>query len=250
MTTQNSGSFQPHPGEDESATGPPRFVRVKRSTLTTIALVSLMSFALLGSVLANDRGLYGFDAPFLKSPALPTIRAWADIADRVGAPAIVAVLAVALAFGILRRSLARVMVYAGLAAVTFLVSEHLAKPLDHETIAGNLSFPSGRVTAVCATSVAMWLALYPLLGKWARGVSLFLGAAWVLLMSLAVVGAHWHTPFDAVGSVFLSLGLITAGAAIYERGVSRRPADTVDEDTVWLTTDDEAAMTSEVGVSG
>jgi membrane-associated phospholipid phosphatase len=226
-------------------------VQVKRSTLTTIALVSLSSFALLGAVLANDRGLYGFDAPFLRSPgSLPSFRSWADIADLVGAPAIGVVLAVALAFGILRRSLARVMIYAGLAAVTFLVSEHVAKPLDHETVAGHLSFPSGRVTAVCATAVAMWLALYPLMGKWARGVTLFLGAAWVLLISVAVVGAHWHTPFDALGSVLLSLGILAAGAAVYESLAPHGAIGPVDADASFLAGEGDAALTSNVRGSG
>ncbi len=223
---------------------------MKRSTLTTVALVSLLSFALLASVLAHGHGFYRFETAFLRSLGSPSsVHGWASFAELIATPAIIAVLAVAFAFGAWQRCLLRVAVFAGFAAVTFLVSEHVAKPLVHETYANQLTFPSGNVTAVCATSVAMWLALYPLLGKWGRGVTLFLGAAWVLLMSLAVVGAHWHTPFDALGSVLLSLGLITASVAIYEVGVSRRPAHTVDEDTVWLTTDD-AAMPSEVGVSG
>jgi hypothetical protein len=29
-----------------------------------------------------------------------------------------------------------------------------------------------------------------------------------------VVGAFWHTPLDDVGSIFLSVGVVTAGAAI------------------------------------
>jgi membrane-associated phospholipid phosphatase len=221
---------------------------VRRSTLVVIALVSLSSFALLGSVLANDRGLYGFDAPFLRS--LLSIRAWADIADLIGAPAIVAVLAVALAFGILRRSVLRVVVYAGLAVVTFLISEHVAKPLDHETIASHLSFPSGRVTAVCATAIAMWFALRPLLGKLARRVTFFLGAAWVLLMSAAVVGAQWHLPFDALGSVLLSLGVVAAGGAIYESTEPRGAIGPVDADAASVPGEANAALTSNVRGSG
>ena len=31
--------------------------------------------------------------------------------------------------------------------------------------------------------------------------------SWSLLMSLAVVGAKWHTPLDAVGSILLSVGM-------------------------------------------
>jgi hypothetical protein len=240
-----------HRGDDSSSTTPSKFVSVRRSTLAVIALVSLSSFALLGSVLANDYGLYRFGSPFLiSSDSLPSIRAWADIADLVGAPAIVAVLAVALAFGILRRSVARVMVYAGLAAVTFLISEHVAKPLDHEMIAGHLSFPSGRVTAVCATAVAVWFALSPLLGRGARRVTFFLGAAWVLLMSVAVVGAQWHFPFDALGSVLLSFGILAAGGAVYESLVSRGAIGPVDADASFLAGEGDAALTSNVRGSG
>jgi hypothetical protein len=224
---------------------------MRRSTLAVIALVSLSSFALLGSVLANDRGLYRFGAPYLGSPgSLLSIHTWPDIADLVGAPAIVAVLALALAFGILRRSVARVMVYAGLAAVTFLINEHVAKPLDHETIAGHLSFPSGRVTAVCATAVAIWFALRPLLGRWARRVTFFLGAVWVLLMSVAVVGAQWHVPFDALGSVLLSLCVLAAGGAVYESLVPRRAIGPVDADASFLPGEGDAALASNVRGSG
>jgi hypothetical protein len=42
--------------------------------------------------------------------------------------------------------------------VVILVSEHVARPLVHETYNGTLSFPSGNVRAVCATAVAIWLA--------------------------------------------------------------------------------------------
>ena len=62
----------------------------------------------------------------------------------------------------------------------------------------------------------MWLALYPLIGKQARIIMFVFGVAWTLLMSLAVVGARWHTPLDAVGSILLSVGVVTAGAAVFE----------------------------------
>jgi hypothetical protein len=60
----------------------------------------------------------------------------------------------------------------------------------------------------------MWIALYPVLGPVARVTTFVLGAAWTGLISLAVVGALWHTPIDDIGSFFLSVGVITAGAAI------------------------------------
>lgn len=201
--------------------------RVQRRTLAVIALVSLLSFALLAIVLAQGHGVYGFEGP-LPRPLRwsASVDTWTEAANRFAAPAIGGVLIVAFAFGVWRRSVVRVAVYAGLAAVAFLMSELVAKPLVHETYQGNLTFPSGNVTAVCATAVAMWLALYPLLGRWARSVTFLLGAGWVLLISVAVVGAHWHTPVDALGSVLLSLGVIAAGGAVFERVLPRRATAT------------------------
>jgi hypothetical protein len=60
----------------------------------------------------------------------------------------------------------------------------------------------------------MWIALYPVLGYSARVITFALGAAWTLLMSVAVVGAFWHTPLDDIGSLLLSVGFVAAGAAI------------------------------------
>ena len=57
--------------------------------------------------------------------------------------------------------------------------------------------------------------MYPVLGYSALpAITFALGAAWTLLMSVAVVGAFWHTPLDDIGSVLLSVGFVTAGAAL------------------------------------
>ena len=53
-----------------------------------------------------------------------------------------------------------------------------------------------------------------MLGRVARVVTFALGVAWTGLMALAVVGAFWHTPLDVVGSIFLSVGVVTGGAAL------------------------------------
>jgi hypothetical protein len=47
----------------------------------------------------------------------------------------------------------------------------VAKPIIQRSYYGELTFPSGSVTAVSATALAMWLALYPLLRKRARASS-------------------------------------------------------------------------------
>ncbi len=136
--------------------------------------------------------------------------------------------------------------YAGFAAIAFLTSELVAKPLVHETHGGQLTFPSGNVTAACATAVALWLALHPLLGRRSRGALLLLGTVWVLLMSVAVVGAQWHTVFDAFGSVLLSLGVIAAGGAVFERWQPKGRVGPDDREPSSMATHEDAALTSGV----
>ena len=195
-----------------------------RVSLKVIALICLLATAVLAWAVSHGRSPYAFENPAIAWLGPPSaIRSWADLAELLAAPAIGAVLVVSFAFALVRRAILRVAVYALIAAAALLISEHVAKPLVHRTYYGELTFPSGNVTAVSATALAMWLALYPLLGKRARNVTLVLGVTWVLLMSLAVVGAQWHTPLDVVGSILLSVGIVTAGAAVFEPAGTRRP---------------------------
>jgi hypothetical protein len=192
-------------------------VPVRRSTLSAIAVVSLLATALLS--LAVSRGSSGFELDrkaFLLLGRPPDVDLWKHVADLLAAPVIAIVVVASVVFGVLRRILLRVGVFAGIAAAAFLISEDLIKPLVGERFFGQLSFPSGNVTSVCATALAMWIALYPVLGKWARTIAFVFGVAWTGLMAAAVVGALWHTPLDCLGSVLLSLGVVTAGAAIYQ----------------------------------
>lgn len=212
-------------GGNATSLGPRSLVFVVRIKLEVTALMCLFMIAVLALAVAHSRAPYGFEDPALEWLGPPSaMGTWADLADFLGAPVIGAVLVTSFIFGIVRRAFFRVAVYAALAIATLLINEHVAKPLVQRTIYGALTFPSGRVTAVSATALAMWLALYPLLGKWARRVSLVLGAAWALLMSLAVVGAHWHTPIDAVGSILMSVGIVTAGAAVFDQAATRGPS--------------------------
>jgi membrane-associated phospholipid phosphatase len=195
-----------------------------RAKLKVIALMCLLAFALLALAVAHSRGPFAFEKPalgWLGPPAAEGI--WADLAKLLAAPAISAALVVSFALGYVRRALLRVAVYAALAAAALLMNEYVAKPLVQPTNHGELTFPSGHVTAVSATALAMWLALYPLLGKRARNITFVLGVAWTLLMSLAVVGAQWHTPLDAVGSILLSVGIVAAGASVFEPAGTRGP---------------------------
>ena len=67
------------------------------------------------------------------------------------------------------------------------------------------------------------LALHPVLGNVARGITFAFAAVWTLLMSLAVIGAFWHTPLDCIGSVLLSVGVVALGAAFLAPGPSGAP---------------------------
>jgi membrane-associated phospholipid phosphatase len=204
---------------------PRSFLSVPRSKLMVTAPTCLFTFALLALAVAHGQGPYRFEDPVIKWLGTPSaIRAWADLAEFLAAPAIGAALVVSVALGIARRAFFRVAVYAALAVTAMLVSEHVAKPLVQRTYYAELDFPSGHVTAVSAMALAMWLALYPLLGSRARNVALVLGAAWTTLMSLAVVGALWHTPLDDLGSILLSVGIVTGGAAVFDRGPGRPEA--------------------------
>jgi hypothetical protein len=188
---------------------------VSRFRLTIIALVSLFTTALLGLAVSRGYGAYHLEWHSLRLLGhASTIAHWADLADVLAVPVIVSVVVLSLMVGTIHRITMRVAAFAGFALGALLINEHVVKPAVQERLLGGLSFPSGHVTAVCATALAMWIALYPVLGRWARVSTFVLGAGWTLLMSIAVVGAFWHTPLDDVGSIFLSVGVVTAGAAI------------------------------------
>ena len=188
---------------------------MSRSRLTVTALICLCATAVLAFAVAHGRSPYRFEDPALRWLGPPSAnRDWAHLAQVLALPAIAAVLVVCFALGLARRIFLRVAVFAALAAAAVLVNDHVVKPLVQRTYYGELTFPSGNVTAVCATALAMWLALGPILGKPLRRATLVFGVAWTLLMSLAVVGALWHTPLDVVGSILLSVGIVTAGAAV------------------------------------
>ena len=200
---------------------------MSRSRLAVISLVSLLATALLGLAVSRGYAAYGLERDALHLISRPSnLDRWTQLADTLAVPAIGAVFIASLVYGGRRHVLARVVVLAGFAAAAEVVSEKLVKPAVQERIHGALSFPSGNVTAVCATAVAMWVALYPVLGKRARLTTFWLGVAWTLLMSVAVVGAFWHTPIDAIGSILLSVGIVTAGAAILGSGPVPAPPTT------------------------
>ena len=188
---------------------------MSRSRLTLTALVSLLATALLSLAVSRGHSAEGLEWHAVRVfERAPDVDHWGRFADFLATPVIGTVVLVCLVFGALRGVLLRVVAGAAFATIAFEVGEHVIKPLVQERFRGALSFPSGHVTAVCATALAMWIALFPVLGHSARVITFAAGAAWTLLMSVAVVGALWHTPLDDVGSLLLSVGFVTAGAAV------------------------------------
>jgi hypothetical protein len=191
--------------------------------LKVIAVVCLLATAALALTVAHGRSPYAFERPALAWLGPPSaVSSWSELAKVLAAPLVSAFLVVAFVLGLVRRAPFRVVFYVALAAAAFFFSELVAKPLVQRTYDGELTFPSGSVTAVSGTALAMWLALYPVLGKRARKIMLMLGIASTILVSVAVVGGHWHTPLDAVGSILLSVSIVSAGAVVFEPVGTRR----------------------------
>jgi hypothetical protein len=213
---------------------------MSRSRLIIVASVSLLATALLG--LAVSRGFSAFRLERHVHNALwrpwPGLSRWSRLADLLAVPAILIVLVASAVFGHLKGVLWRVGVLATFALAAVLINDEIIKPTAHERFFGELSFPSGNVTAACATGLAMWFALYPVLGRVTRMVSFAFVVVWTALMSFAVVAAFWHTPLDCVGSVLLSTGVVTAGAALLAPKQHRAPPDDEPSDE---TTSDEAS---------
>ena len=114
-----------------------------------IALVCLYATAILASAVAHGRSPYGFEDPAIRWLGPPSAtRGWADLAELLAAPTIIAVLVVSFGVGLARRGIVRVAFYAALAAWALLISDQVIKPLVQRTYYGELTFPSGNVTAV------------------------------------------------------------------------------------------------------
>ena len=94
----------------------------------------------------------------------PQPATWANL-SKSWPPPIGAVLVISLVFGIARRSLLRVVVYAAIAASAFLISEHVAKPLVQRSYYEDSPSRPEAITAASSTSLAMWLAFYPMIGR-------------------------------------------------------------------------------------
>jgi hypothetical protein len=196
---------------------------VSRPMLGLCALLCLLAFVILASFVAHGTGPYGFENPVFRWLGSPSSTAgWAKLSKVLPLPVIVAALVVSVIIGIAKRAMVRVLGYAALVVVIFLISEYVAKPLVQRTYFEELTFPSGSVTAVCAAALATWFALSPVLGRRARAGVFTLGLASTLVIAVAVVGALWHTPLDVLGSVLLSAGCVTGACAVFDPLVTDR----------------------------
>ena len=143
-----------------------RFDPKEISNLSYISVVCLGAFILLALIVANGNGPYGVEDPLFRwAGTLSRTSTWANLSELLATPAIGVVLFICGAIGITKRRFLRVVVYTAIAVIAFLVSEHVAKPLVHRSYYEELTFPSGSVTAVSAVTLAMWLALSPVVGK-------------------------------------------------------------------------------------
>lgn len=193
---------------------------LSRPSLT--AATCLCSFVILALSVAGGREPYGFEEAVSTWLGAPSSAAtWANLSELLTTPVIGAVLVISVVLGIAKRTLFRVVVYGALATTAFLLSEHVAKPLVDRLYFAELTFPSGSVTAVCATALAMYLALYPVLGKRERICLVVIGGTWTVVTALAVVGALWHTPLDDIGSILLATGVVTGGSALFDAAAAR-----------------------------
>jgi membrane-associated phospholipid phosphatase len=187
--------------------------------------VTLLASALLGFAVSRGFGAFRLEWHVVRLLGRHRSARWGQLAEFLAIPVIGAVLLASLVLGPRRHALRRVVVGAVSAGLAFVVSELIEKPLVGQGFGRHLfSFPSGHVTGVCATALAMWIALYPVLGRSTRIITFVIGAGWVFLTSVAVVGAFWHTPLDDVGAVLLSTGIVTAVAALAEPRGAPRPA--------------------------
>jgi membrane-associated phospholipid phosphatase len=156
---------------------------------------------------------------------LATVSVWSLVA------AIAAVVLVALARGRPRLALGA----GGVIAVSILTTEALKKlilprpALDPDAppwLLANI-FPSGHTTIAAATAVAFVLVVpYRL-----RGTAALVGGFYAAGVGAATLEAGWHRTSDAVGAVFLVLGvaLCACAALVAWRG----PGDPVERASMW-----------------
>lgn len=139
-----------------------------------------------------------------------------SLLDRITADSFAVVLALIVAFGVLRRRPRlgfAVAVAAGLAVVvTDLLRLHV---LDRPGLVASNSymyantFPSGHTATAISCALAIVIVSPP---AW-RGISAVIAGSYASFTAAAVQTAGWHRPSDAIGAAFLSFGVVSLLAA-------------------------------------
>ena len=180
--------------------------------LLGLGLALLATAAVLGALVAHSAAPAPFTAGvthWLDHTAAG--RHFFDIALRTTTvPFVTTGLTAVVLLALVRRTARRGVVAAGAVVLAIAVADLVAKPLVDCTYYGALTFPSGHVTAVTATATALALSLWFSTGRVARVAWLVVLSAWVLFVSVAVVGAQWHTPLDSLGGILLGVGVVCA----------------------------------------
>jgi membrane-associated phospholipid phosphatase len=159
-------------------------------------------------------------SPSTAAEILATVSVWSLVAT------IAAVMALALARGRPRLALGAGAVIGGSIVTTEVLKKLVLPrpPLDPDAPPWLLAnvFPSGHTTIAVATAVAFVLVVpYRL-----RGPAALSGGFYAAGLGAATLDAGWHRPSDAVGAVFLVLGMAlwACGALVWWRGAGR-PAE-------------------------
>ena len=102
-------------------TGP--FSSTQLSKLAVISVTCLCAFMALALAVAHGNGPYGFEDPVFRWLGAPSMTsAWANFSEVLPGPTIGAALVISVTLGIARWNLLRVVVYAAMAAMAFLIS--------------------------------------------------------------------------------------------------------------------------------
>ncbi len=124
---------------------------------------------------------------------------------------------------------ARGLAGAALAVVGVMVAatltEYVLKPLVHQTLAGDLTYPSGHTTGLfaLATIIAVVL-LNPRSGRVrpAAWIAVVIAAVASCAVGFAVIALHYHYFIDTIGGGAVGTGAVLGTAFLLDVGVVRR----------------------------
>lgn len=128
----------------------------------------------------------------------------------LGSPRFFAAIVVGLGvFALVNRRWKQLVCCASVPVAVVLVEQVLKPAIDRHIADGFYSFPSGTATGVAAWTTLAWIIAVPALRD---PLARFLLAGFLAVLTgitaVAVVGAHWHYPFDAVAGVCTGVGVV------------------------------------------